>query len=90
MESLLLQREKLDMPAIYFIEPSEESVRMFIEDYKDKSKPQYSAIHLFFSTRMFPRLLPFFRKGVMARRIRLNDTPCSSLCLAYLHWMSQN
>jgi len=49
LESLMLKREKLDMPAIYFIEPTEASVMQLIKDFSEKGKPQYSVVHLFFT-----------------------------------------
>ena len=52
LENIQLKRERLDMGAIYFIEPSETSVKRLLEDFKDKDKPQYKEVHLYFTTRM--------------------------------------
>jgi len=49
-----LEKKRRKMPksdALYFLTPTEASIDLLNEDWKDRSEPQYRAIHLFFSTR---------------------------------------
>eukprot|EP01006_Ploeotia_vitrea_P029690 TRINITY_DN62184_c0_g1_i1.p1 TRINITY_DN62184_c0_g1~~TRINITY_DN62184_c0_g1_i1.p1 ORF type:complete len:654 (+),score=356.19 TRINITY_DN62184_c0_g1_i1:113-2074(+) len=50
LEKLELGRERLDMPALYFLEPSDDSIDRLIADFAGK-KPQYSDVHVFFTSR---------------------------------------
>lgn len=37
------------MHAIYFLKPSESSVKFLLDDFSDKKNPQYGVVHLYFS-----------------------------------------
>lgn len=50
LENLRVKRERLDMAAIYFIEPTKESIELVLNDFADTKKPQYTTVHLFFTT----------------------------------------
>jgi hypothetical protein len=45
-------RESMSMDAIYFIEPSPNSVLPLINDYKDPKNPTYNYCHVFFTSRV--------------------------------------
>ena len=53
-----LKRQSLpNMTACYFITPTVESVNRLLFDYRDKKKPMYGAIHLYFTSRVSDALL---------------------------------
>lgn len=59
MEALHVKREPMpEFPAIYFIDPSEQSVTYMINDFEDKQRPQYQAAYVFF-TRTVPDSVRF-------------------------------
>ncbi len=39
-----------DISAIYFLEPTKESVAKLIKDFEDLRRPQYRNVHLFFTS----------------------------------------
>ena len=59
LENVLLTRERLDLPAIYFVQPTPTVIEAIIKDYDNLDpavtkvpKPAYSASHLFFTSRL--------------------------------------
>ena len=59
LENVLLTRERLELPAIYFVQPTPAVIEAIIRDYdnldpagKKPAKPAYSASHLFFTSRL--------------------------------------
>eukprot|EP00743_Colponemidia_sp_Colp-15_P009164 GILK01009998.1.p1 GENE.GILK01009998.1~~GILK01009998.1.p1 ORF type:complete len:654 (+),score=153.21 GILK01009998.1:211-2172(+) len=51
VEKLEIQRQRLpEMEALYFISPEADSVDALVRDFSSAKKPQYRAVHLFFST----------------------------------------
>ena len=59
LENVLLTRERLDLPAIYFVQPTPAVIEAIIKDYdsldpavKAPARPAYSASHLFFTSRL--------------------------------------
>lgn len=60
VENLSKRREPLPtLSGVYFITPSETSLNELMADYKTKAL--YKTTHVFFSTRIDPRLLAAFR-----------------------------
>lgn len=50
VELISKQRQPLpELNALYFLSPSEDSVRALIEDFKDERKPQYRSAYIYFS-----------------------------------------
>jgi len=55
IEKLELKRKPFPkMHAIYVITPSEATIGHLIQDFADKKKPQYAAVHLFVTNRIPP------------------------------------
>eukprot|EP01122_Echinamoeba_exundans_P001592 TRINITY_DN11611_c0_g1_i1.p1 TRINITY_DN11611_c0_g1~~TRINITY_DN11611_c0_g1_i1.p1 ORF type:complete len:766 (+),score=199.42 TRINITY_DN11611_c0_g1_i1:96-2393(+) len=53
LEKLELKRQPLPkMDAIYFITPSETSIKNVIKDFQDEDKPMYKSAHLFFTSHL--------------------------------------
>jgi len=52
LQNINLTREKLELPAVYFIEPNKDSVERLVKDFSDAKKPQYSSAHIYFTTRV--------------------------------------
>jgi len=59
LENVLLTRERLDLPAIYFVQPTPAVIEAIIKDFdsldpavKPPQRPAYSASHLFFTSRL--------------------------------------
>lgn len=49
VELLTKQRQPLpELNALYFLSPTEESVRILIEDFKNERKPQYQSAYVYF------------------------------------------
>ena len=64
LENVLLEREPLTMPAVYFIQPTPQIIDRLIADFdsldpavKPPSKPKYGACHLFFTSRLPAELM---------------------------------
>eukprot|EP00955_Chlamydomonas_euryale_P054091 355680-Chlamydomonas_euryale.AAC.4 len=53
VEDLHKDRQPLPLPAVYFLTPTSASVERLLADYGDDSEPQYSAAHVFFSSRVW-------------------------------------
>lgn len=68
LESLAKKRERLDMPAAYFIEPSEQSVKLLLEDFRDKA--QYSQVHLFFTGHVDSVIMQDISQSKLVDRIK--------------------
>jgi len=52
LQNINFSREKLELSAVYFIEPTRESVERLVKDFSDAKKPQYSSAHVFFTTKI--------------------------------------
>src|SRR5690242_15205737 len=51
VEKIDISRQPLpNMEAIYFLSPTDESINLLIQDFKNEKSPQYRAVHLFFTT----------------------------------------
>ncbi|CDJ52937.1 syntaxin binding protein, putative [Eimeria brunetti] len=51
VELISKQRQPLpELNALYFLSPSEDSVRALIEDFKDERKPQYRSAYVYFAS----------------------------------------
>ncbi|CDJ29183.1 syntaxin binding protein, putative [Eimeria mitis] len=51
VELISKQRQPLpELNALYFLSPSEDSVRALIEDFKDEKKPQYRSAYVYFAS----------------------------------------
>ncbi|CAI2361486.1 unnamed protein product [Moneuplotes crassus] len=58
LENLELQRKKFpSTAAIYFISPTESSIKKLLEDYEDPKEPQYASAHVFLSTKLSDSLM---------------------------------
>lgn len=58
LENLELTRKEFpSTPALYFISPTQTSVNKLIEDFSNMESPQYSSVHLFFSTKLSDGLM---------------------------------
>jgi len=49
VEDLNKRRQALPLEAIYFVTPTENSIQLIIDDFKDANKPQYTGAHIFFT-----------------------------------------
>lgn len=59
-----LRRQPLpDLPAVYLLTPSVESVNRFIDDFRADTPPAYRSAHLFFSSRLSDSLMGKLRKS---------------------------
>ena len=65
-----LKRQSLpNMTACYFITPTVESVNRLLFDYRDKKKPMYGAVHLYFTSRVSEALLSKLKLSPAMARI---------------------
>ena len=70
VETLEKTREPIpSMDAIYFLTPSEESVKMLIEDFS-KSVTQYKAAHVYFTEAIPEHLFKTLSKSAAAKFLR--------------------
>eukprot|EP01083_Nonionella_stella_P034022 93124_1 len=42
-------REHMKFPALYFMEPNMDNAKILVQDFKNKKRPCYSSVHLFFN-----------------------------------------
>ena len=53
LEKLELKRKRFPkMQAIYMLTPTSKSIDLLLDDFSNKSNPQYGLIHLFFSSKL--------------------------------------
>lgn len=71
VEDLNKGRESLPLEAIYFVAPTENSVQLIIDDFKDANKPQYTGAHIFFTETCPEKLFENIAKASnLGRRIK--------------------
>lgn len=81
IEKLELARAKLpNFQAIYFVSPIKESVDHIIKDFSNDSSPQYSKLHVFFSSACPQELLEELVTPSIVKRM----LTCKQFNLAYL------
>ena len=81
VEDLNKGRQSLPLEAIYFVSPTENSVQMIIDDFKDANKPQYTGAHIFF-TETCPEIL--FEKIAKANNLGRRIKNLQEINIAYL------
>ena len=81
VEDLNKGRQSLPLEAIYFVSPTENSVQMIIDDFKDANKPQYTGAHIFF-TETCPENL--FEKIAKANNLGRRIKNLQEINIAYL------
>eukprot|EP00004_Rigifila_ramosa_P016686 TRINITY_DN3983_c1_g1_i1.p1 TRINITY_DN3983_c1_g1~~TRINITY_DN3983_c1_g1_i1.p1 ORF type:complete len:387 (-),score=96.37 TRINITY_DN3983_c1_g1_i1:68-1228(-) len=81
VEPIALARQPLpDMEALYFIQPSEQSIKKLIEDFK-RERPLYACAHLFFTTPV-PKFL--WEKLKAEKQVTARIRTCKELNLEFL------
>ena len=90
MEEGVLVLEKLDLDrkkfpsshAIYFMAPNETGISRLKNDFKDKKKPQYSTLHIFFTNKLSQDLLDHLSKEpeLLKRISTLKEMNLDFLC----------
>lgn len=71
VENIAIARQPFaNMEAIYFLSPTPESVDALINDFKKKDRPMYSAVHLFFTTKLPEAEFQKISAANVASRIR--------------------
>jgi syntaxin-binding protein 1 len=71
LQNIELGREKLDLPAIYFIDPTQKVIDSLIKDFSNVKRPQYESIHLFFTARVKPdQMKRISENKILVKRIK--------------------
>ena len=72
VEDVSKRREPLPaLVGVYFVSPSDDTVRQLVRDFSLASVPQYKAAHVFFSSRPSPQHLAAIREcGSLVSRLR--------------------
>lgn len=52
LANLYVKRERVKMEAVYFLEPTQSSLKKLMADFQDETKLQYSKAHLYFTSRL--------------------------------------
>ena len=66
-----LRRQPLpELAAIYFIQPTVESVNRLIADFRDKKKPMYRSCHLYFSSKVSDALFNKIKSSAAIGRVQ--------------------
>jgi len=81
VEDLNKRRQALPLEAIYFVTPTENSIQLIIDDFKDANKPQYTGAHIFF-TETCPENL--FEKIAKASNLGRRIKNVKEINIAYL------
>jgi len=76
-------RERVQVPPIYFLSPCEESLRAVIKDYEDSTEPQYaSSVHLFMLPSLSERSFELLKKSNLRRHLKtLQEVYCNFCAL---------
>jgi hypothetical protein len=87
VENLNIARQPLPhLDGLYFVTPTEESIKNIIKDFNKPSQPQYNDVHLVFTSRLSDALMMKIKNcSLLLSRIRT----CKELYLEYLANESQ-
>lgn len=71
LEKLELKRQPLPkMDAIYFVAPTETSIKNIIKDFQDEDKPMYKSAHLFFTSHLDDALMQRISQARLANFVQ--------------------
>eukprot|EP01116_Phalansterium_solitarium_P008929 TRINITY_DN228_c0_g1_i1.p1 TRINITY_DN228_c0_g1~~TRINITY_DN228_c0_g1_i1.p1 ORF type:complete len:622 (-),score=229.14 TRINITY_DN228_c0_g1_i1:152-2017(-) len=71
VEKIDIKRQPIpNLEAIYFLTPTEESVQLMCDDFKDARRPQYAAAHLFFTAHISEDLLAKIKADKIITKIK--------------------
>ena len=80
VEDLQKEREPMGLAAVYFIQPTPESVARLIEDFEGGSSVLYPSVHIFFSSKVSAEGFGMFSLHALLHACWMYNHSCVGAC----------